>query len=44
MQCYTNNYNNSKKVQLFDLFIYISQNVMLSDKASCKNTIFIPLL
>lgn len=40
MQCYTNNYNNSKKVQLFNLFIYKSQNVMLSEKASCKRTQF----
>lgn len=38
MQYYTDNYN-SKKVQIFNLFIYKSQNVMLSEKASCKDTI-----
>lgn len=42
VQCYTNNYNHSKTVQVFHLFIciYKSQNVMLGEKASCKKTPF----
>lgn len=43
MQCYTDNYN-SKKIQIFNLFIYKSQNVMLSEKQVAKIQFYITLV